>query len=44
VNILRLRLTIDCHPRTNSGHPAHSTTGVASANSIHVRIDAGITR
>src|SRR5271168_207683 len=42
--MLRLRLTIDCHPRTNSGAPAHSTTGVASTNSIHVRIDPGIIR
>ncbi len=42
--MLRLRLTIDCHPRTNSGAPAHSTTGVASTNSIHVRVDAAIAR
>ncbi len=42
--MLRLRLTIDSQPRTNSGEPAHSTTGVASASSIHVRIDAGIMR
>src|ERR1700689_407737 len=44
VNMLRLRLTIDCHPRTNSGEPAHSTTGVASTSSSQVRIDAGIAR
>jgi hypothetical protein len=42
--MLRLRLTINCHPRTNSGEPAHNTTGVASTSSSHVRIDAGITR
>src|SRR3984885_3319547 len=43
VNMLRLRLTIDSQARTSSGHPAHSTTGVASASSIHVRAAAGIT-
>src|SRR5216683_194450 len=42
--MLRLRLTIECQPRTNSGAPAHSTIGDASANSIHGPSDAGITR
>ena len=41
VNMLRLRLTIDSQPRTSSGHPAHSTTGVARASSIHVRAACG---
>src|SRR5208282_841279 len=41
--MLRLRLTIDRQPRTNSGEPAHSTTGVASINSIHGRSVPGIT-
>ncbi|OGF21968.1 MAG: hypothetical protein A2V63_09215 [Candidatus Eisenbacteria bacterium RBG_19FT_COMBO_70_11] len=31
--MLRLRFTTDCQPRTSSGHPAHSTAGVASASS-----------
>ena len=31
VNMLRLRVTSDCQPRTKNGQPAHSTTGVASA-------------
>ena len=30
VNMLRLRVTSDCQPRTKNGQPAHSTTGVAS--------------
>ncbi len=30
VNMLRLRVTTDCQPRTKNGQPAHSTTGVAS--------------
>src|ERR1700676_1613316 len=42
--MLRLRLTIDSHPRSNSGAPAQITTGVASDSSIHVRADPGITR
>src|SRR5260221_662924 len=42
--MLRLRLTIDCQPRTNSGAPAQTTTGVASAISSHGIIDAGIAR
>src|SRR5271154_788351 len=42
VNMLRLRLTIDSQPRTSSGLPAHSTTGVARASSTHVRAAAGI--
>ena len=32
--MLGLRLTIDCQPRWKNGIAAHSTTGVASANSI----------
>ena len=32
VNMLRLRVTSDCHPRTKNGQPAHSTTGVANTN------------
>ena len=34
VNMLRLRVTTDCQPRTKNGQPAHSTTGVASASCI----------
>ena len=33
--MFRLRFTTDAQPRSNSGHPAQSTTGVASASSIH---------
>src|SRR5574340_1607103 len=33
--MLRLRLTSDAQPRWKIGQPPHSTTGVASANSIH---------
>ena len=33
--MLGLRLTIDCQPRSKKGIAAHSTTGVASTNSIH---------
>ena len=33
--MLRLRLTTDAQPRWKIGQPAHSTTGVASANSSH---------
>ena len=32
VNMLRLRVTSDCQPRSKNGQPAQSTTGVASAN------------
>ena len=32
VNMLRLRVTSDCQPRSKNGQPAHSTTGVAKAN------------
>ena len=31
MNMFRLRFTSDCHARTKNGHPAHSTTGVASS-------------
>jgi len=34
-NMLRRRFTTDCQPRTKSGHPPHSTTGVASSSSSH---------
>ena len=37
VNMFRLRLTIDCQPRTKKGQPHQRTTGVASANSIQGR-------
>ena len=33
VNMLRLRVPIDCQPRTKNGQPAHSTTGVARTSS-----------
>ena len=36
VNMLRLRVRSDAQPRTKNGHPAHSTTGVASTSWIHV--------
>ena len=32
VNMLRLRVTRDCQPRTKNGAPPHSTTGVARTN------------
>ena len=32
VNMLRLRFTSDCQPRTKNGQPAQSTTGVASSS------------
>src|SRR5689334_19045791 len=32
VNMFRLRVVTDCAPRTKNGHPAQSTTGVASTN------------
>ena len=34
VNMLRLRVTSERQPRAKNGAPAHSTTGVASANEI----------
>ena len=34
VNMFRCRLTSDRQPRTKNGQPAHSTTGVLSANCI----------
>ena len=36
VNMLRLRFTIDCQPRTKNGQPPQSTTGEASPSEIHV--------
>ena len=40
VNMLRLRVTSERHARTKNGQPPHSTTGVASASSIHARAAA----
>ena len=37
MNMLRLRLTIDCQPRTKNGQPPHSTTGAASVSWPHSR-------
>src|SRR5260370_5079000 len=34
--MFRLRLTIDCHPRTKNGQPPQRTTGVARNNSAEV--------
>ena len=34
VNMLRLRVSSERQPRAKNGAPAHSTTGVASANEI----------
>ena len=46
VNMLRLRLTNEAQPRWKIGQPAHSTTGVASANSSHcsavIEMDLGM--
>ena len=36
--MLRLRLTSDCQARTKNTQPPHSTTGVASANSIQLSV------
>ena len=36
VNMLRLRFTRLCQPRTKNGQPAHSTTGVPSASWIQL--------
>lgn len=38
VNMFRLRLTIDCQPRSKKGHPAQSTTGVARASCIQFEV------
>lgn len=35
VNMLRFRVRTDAQPRTKNGHPAHSTTGVASTSWVH---------
>ena len=35
VNMFRLRFVTEAQPRSKSGHPAQSTTGVASTSSIH---------
>src|ERR1700687_4627063 len=37
VNMFKLRFTSESQPRLKNGHPAHSTTGVASANSSQGR-------
>src|SRR5580704_10456403 len=42
VNMFRLRWTIEAQPRSKKGHPPHSTTGVASANSTHPNIGPGL--
>ena len=41
VHMFGLRLRMDCTQRTKNGQPAHSTTGVVSANSIQVRVAVG---
>ena len=38
VHMFGLRLRTDCTQRSKNGQPAHSTTGVASANSSQVRV------
>ena len=35
VNMFRFRVRTEFQPRTKNGHPAHSTTGVASTSWIH---------
>jgi hypothetical protein len=44
VNMFRFQVTIDRQPRWKNGQPAHSTTGVASANSIQRLADSGSQR
>ena len=47
VNMLGLRLTSESHARVKNGHPAHSTTGVASASwiqSASADVDARVHR
>ena len=41
VNMLRLRLTTEAQPRWKNGQPAHSTTGVDSANWIQMESCGG---
>src|SRR5260370_8958180 len=36
--MFRLRLTIDCHPRTKNGQPPQRITGVARNNSAQVSV------
>src|SRR5205807_2419228 len=38
VNMFRLRLTTDAHPRWKNGQPPQRATGVASTSSIHARL------
>ena len=38
VNMLGLRLRIDCTQRSKNGQPAHSTTGALKASSSQVRV------
>ena len=38
VNMFKLRVTSDRHPRTKNGQPPHSTTGVARTNSNHCHV------
>src|SRR5207237_6507086 len=40
--MLRRRVTNDFHPRSKSGHPPHSTTGVANNNCTHALIFAAL--
>ena len=42
VNMLRLRVRTEAQPRTKKGHPAQSTTGVASSSCAHTEAVAGI--
>jgi hypothetical protein len=44
VNMLRLRVTTECQPRTKNGQPAQSTTGVASTSWAHATAACGKNR
>src|SRR3977135_3328359 len=44
VNMFRLRVTRDRHPRTKNGQPPQSTTGVAKINSNHCQVLAEANR
>ena len=39
--MFRLRVTIDCQPRTKNGHPPHSTTGADRSSCVHSRAVGG---
>lgn len=43
VNMFRFQVRTEAQPRTKKGHPAHSTTGVASTSCSHVFTVAGMT-